>query len=212
MNPTEKLQELFLKFPGIGPKQASRFIYYLLRSKNEYKNELARNIEALKDSANICKECLRVYSNTNKENILCSICSDNSRNQNTLMIVVKELDLEAIEKTNTYHGKYFILGNVLPFLTEKPSELINIKELVNLIHNKLTKENLEDKDKLKEIILALPATEEGENTIQYLKKTLAQIVGIDKVKISSLARGISTGLDLEYVDKNTFQEAFNHRG
>lgn len=247
MNPSEKLQELFLKFPGIGPKQAARFVYYLLRTKNEYKSELAKNIEALKDSANICKRCLRVYSNN--KNIsplnntgLCDICANPNRDNQKLMIIVKELDIDAIEKTGFYNGKYFVLGNVLPFLTEKPSEVINIRELVNLIHNDLKENNqsqtlIKKKDlhtnehieedtslgeageqsepnglKISEIIFALPATDEGENTINYLKKTLSQIVGIAEVKMSTLARGLSTGLDIEYVDKNTFKEAFTHRG
>lgn len=209
MNPSEKLQELFLKFPGIGPKQAARFVYYLLRTKNEYKSELARNIEALKDSANICIKCLRVFSKNGANTSLCSICENINRDNEKLMIIVKELDIDAIEKTGFYNGKYFVLGNVLPFLTEKPSEVINIRELVNLLHKNL--QNVEEEKKISEIIFALPATDEGENTINYLKKTLSQIVGIDKVKMSTLARGLSTGLDIEYVDKNTFKEAFNHR-
>ena len=93
MNPSEKLQELFLKFPGIGPKQAARFVYYLLRTKNEYKNDLAKNIEALKDSANICKRCLRVYSNN--KNIsplnntgLCDICANPNKDNQKLMIIL----------------------------------------------------------------------------------------------------------------------------
>ncbi len=214
MNPSEKLQELFLKFPGIGPKQAARFVYYLLRTKNEYKSELAKNIEALKDSANICKRCLRVYSNN--KNIsplnntgLCDICANPNKDNQKLMIIIKELDIDAIEKTGFYNGKYFVLGNILPFLTEKPSEVINIRELVNLLHTNLQNENKEER--IKEIIFALPATDEGENTINYLRKTLSQIVGISEVKLSTLARGLSTGLDIEYVDKNTFKEAFNHR-
>ncbi len=210
MNPSEKLQELFLKFPGIGPKQAARFVYYLLRAKNEYKSELAKNIDALKDSANICTKCLRVFSKNGNNISLCNICENKSRDNKTLMIIVKELDIDAIEKTGFYNGKYFVLGNVLPFLTEKPSEVINIRELVNLLHTNLQNEN--EEYKISEIIFALPATDEGENTINYLRKTLSQIVGIDKVKMSTLARGLSTGLDIEYVDKNTFKEAFNHRG
>lgn len=208
MNPTEKLQELFLKFPGIGPKQAARFVYFLLRQKESYKIELAKNIEMLKDSSHICESCLRVFSKLkNQEKKLCSICEDESRDSKSLMIVVKELDIDAIEKTGFYHGKYFVLGSVLPFLTEKPTDIINIRELVNLIHA-----NLQNGDKnISEIIFALPATDEGENTINYLKKTLSQIVGIETVKMSTLARGLSTGLDIEYVDKNTFKEAFNHR-
>ncbi|MEA4910630.1 Recombination protein RecR [bioreactor metagenome] len=212
MNPSEKLQELFLKFPGIGPKQAARFVYFLMREKNNYKQDLARNIEALKDSSNICEKCLRVFSkyNNQKDSSICDICANSMRDKKSLMIVVKELDIDAIEKTKFYNGKYFVLGNLLPFLTEKPSEVINIRELVNLIHNDLQKE--EKTENLEEIIFALPATDEGENTINYLKKTLAQIVGIENVRMSTLARGLSSGLDIEYVDKNTFKEAFEHRG
>lgn len=208
MNPTEKLQELFLKFPGIGPKQAARFVYFLLRQKEDYKIELAKNIEMLKDSSHVCDSCLRIFSKSkNKENKLCSICEDDSRDSKSIMIVVKELDIDAIEKTGFYNGKYFVLGSVLPFLTEKPTDIINIRELVTLIHK-----NLQDTEKgITEIIFALPATDEGENTINYLKKTLSQVVGIESVKMSTLARGLSTGLDIEYVDKNTFKEAFNHR-
>jgi recombination protein RecR len=211
MNPTEKLQELFLKFPGIGPKQAARFVYFLLREKSNYKVELAKNIEALKDSSHICDKCLRVFSKSNNGNDykLCDICNNKNRDNSSLMIIVKELDIDAIEKTGFYNGKYFVLGNILPFLTEKPSEIINIRELVNLIHTNIQNENKEEK--IKEIIFALPATDEGENTIEYLKKTLSQIVGIEKIKMSTLARGLSTGLDIEYVDRNTFKEAFTHR-
>lgn len=209
MNPSEKLQELFLKFPGIGPKQAARFVYFLMREKNNYKQELAKNIEALKDSANICERCLRVFSKNGKATSLCDICANNMRDNKSLMIVVKELDIDAIEKTHFYNGKYFVLGNVLPFLIEKPSEIINIRELVNLIHNNL--KNSETEEKIEEIIFAIPATDEGENTINYLKKTLSQIVGIDNIKMSTLARGLSSGLDIEYVDKNTFKEAFDSR-
>lgn len=209
MNPTEKLQEMFLKFPGIGPKQAARFVYFLLRSRTDYKVELAKNIEMLKDSSHICEKCLRVFSKSHNvnEKRLCDICDNKNRDAGSLMIVVKELDIDAIEKTGFYNGKYFVLGSVLPFLTEKPSEIINIRELVNLIHSDLQNE----KEKINEIIFALPATDEGENTIEYLKKTLSQVVGIENVKMSTLARGLSTGLDIEYVDKNTFQQAFTHR-
>ena len=116
----------------------------------------------LKDSSHICESCLRVFSKLkNQENKLCSICEDDTRDSKSLMIVVKELDIDAIEKTGFYHGKYFVLGSVLPFLTEKPTDILNIRELVNLIHS-----NLQNGDKnISEIIFALPATDEGENTI-----------------------------------------------
>jgi len=218
MNPTKKLQELFLKFPGIGPKQAARFVYFLLRESADYKNELAQNIEYLKNTAHVCNKCLRIFGETNyyQEKDICEICHDSNRDGKYLMILIKELDIDAIEKTNLYHGKYFVLGSTLPFLnSQKPSEILNVRELVKLISENLNSQNPNSKnnttEKISEIIFAIPATDEGEHTIDYLKKTLAQIVGIQKIKMSTLARGLSTGLDLEYVDKNTFNQAFQHR-
>jgi len=216
MNPTERLQELFLKFPGIGPKQSAKFVYFLLRAKAEYKIELAKNIEYLKNTSSVCEKCLRVFSKQNSLNsiTICEICINKHRDASQLMIITKDFDMDAIEKTNLYNGRYFILGNILPFLTEKPSEVIHIRELVKLLSENLTKEDteeLETDNKIQEIIFAMPASDEGDNTIDYIKKTLAQIVGIEKIKMSKLARGLSTGLDIEYVDKNTFKEAFTHR-
>jgi len=237
MNSTKKLQELFLKFPGIGPKQAARFVYFLLRENADYKNELAQNIEYLKNTAHVCKQCLRIFGETNyyQQKDICEICHDDNRDGKSLMILIKELDIDAVERTNLYHGKYFVLGSTLPFLnSQKPSAILNIRELVKLISENLNSQNLNSKnitkdttkntiknvgekeninstEKISEIIFAIPASDEGEHTIDYLKKTLAQIVGIQKIKMSTLARGLSTGLDLEYVDKNTFNQAFQHR-
>ena len=130
------------------------------------------------------------------------------------MIVEKELDVDAIERTGSYSGKYFVLGGLLPFLADKPTEIIKIRELTNLIHRKLQSLSpiSENKNEHRlEIVYALPVTDEGDHTIEYLSQTLSQIVGIDKAKISILARGLSSGLDIEYVDRDTFFEAYKRR-
>ena len=205
MNPN--LVELFQKLPGIGPKQATRFVYYLMRSNDKYKDSLIKEINNIKLEARECPVCYRYhnYNNHDKANLdLCSICIDKNRDDNILMIVEKELDIDAIERTGSYNGKYFALGSVLPFLSDKPTEIIKIRELTNLIHKKLQSLPLE-------IVYALPVTDEGDNTIEYLNKTLSQLVGIEKVKISILARGLSSGLDIEYVDRDTFFEAYKRR-
>lgn len=121
------------------------------------------------------------------------------------MIVEKELDLDAIEKTSSYNGLYFILGGLVPPLADKPTEIIRIRELTSLIHSLLSTETI------KEIIFALPVTDYGDNTQEYVQKTVKQIVGIDKVKLSHLARGLSSGLEIEYVDKVTFKQALERR-
>lgn len=205
MNATDRLTELFMRFPGIGPKQAKRFVYYLLREHSHFKEQLIKALEELKFTGKQCESCFRFFGDKNPEGkrTKCEICSDESREQGTLMIVEKELDMDAIEKTGSYTGLYFILGGLLPPLAEKPTEIIRIRELTSRIHGSLSSMN--------EIIFALPVTDYGDTTSEYVERTVKQIVGIDKVKLSHLARGLSSGLELEYVDRNTFASAFERR-
>ncbi len=207
MNATDRLAELFMRFPGIGPKQAKRFVYYLLREHSHFKEQLIKALEELKFTGKQCEMCFRYFGdkNPNSTKTMCSICEDETRDRSILMILEKELDMDAIEKTGSYTGLYFILGNLVPPLTEKPSELIRIRELTLRVHSTL------EKDELKEIIFALPVTDYGDTTKGYVEKTIKQIVGIEKAKLSNLARGLSSGLELEYVDRNTFASAFEHR-
>jgi recombination protein RecR len=206
MNPVDSLSHLFTQFPGIGPKQAKRFVYYLMKKDARFKDELIRAVEALKSHGKKCTECFRFFGEfVSQSNDLCPICSSKERENGILMLVEKELDVDAIEKTGAYNGKYFILGGVLPVLAEKPSDHIRIRELASLVHTKI------ESEMLTEIIFALPVTEQGDTTSTYVEKTLRQIVGADKLTFSLLARGLSSGLELEYVDKNTFKSAFEHR-
>lgn len=207
MNPTDRLTELFMRFPGIGPKQAKRFVYFLLREHSHYKEQLIRALEELKFTGKQCEKCFRFYGDKNTQNqkSICDICSATTRDHNLLMVVEKELDLDAIEKTGSYNGLYFILGGLVPPLTEKPTELIRIRELTTYIHTGITTETLT------EVIFALPVTDYGDTTTEYIEKTIRQIVGIEKVKLTHLARGLSSGLELEYVDKTTFKSALERR-
>jgi recombination protein RecR len=207
MNSTEKLTELFMRFPGIGPKQARRFVYFLLREHFHFKEELIKALEELKFTGKQCTLCFRYFGDSHEKSssVICSLCGARDRDKKTLMIVEKELDMDAVEKTGSYTGLYFILGGLVPPLTEKPSELIRIKELTSRIYTDITNNQIE------EIIFALPVTDYGDTTKEYVEKTIKQIVGIDAIKISSLARGLSSGLELEYVDKNTFKSALTNR-
>lgn len=207
MNATDRLIELFMRFPGIGPKQAKRFVYFLLREHSHYKEQLINALQELKHTGKQCANCFRYFGDNDPESkkIYCSICENNNRDKKTLMIVEKELDLDAIEKTGSYNGVYFILGGLIPPLTEKPSELIRIRELVSRVYD-----DIEKKD-LSEVIFALPVTDYGDVTREYVEKTLKQIVGIKDIKISTLARGLSSGLELEYVDRDTFKSALERR-
>ncbi|MDB5260361.1 MAG: recR [Candidatus Nomurabacteria bacterium] len=207
MNATDRLTELFMRFPGIGPKQARRFVYYLLREHSHYKEQLIKALEELKSTGKQCEKCYRYFGDKsfNSDMKMCDICADENRDLGTFMIVEKELDLDAVEKTGSYNGLYFILGGVIPPLTEKPSELIRIRELTSRIHKEI------ELNTLKEIIFALPVTDYGDTTKEYVEKTINQIVGIKDIKISHLARGLSSGLELEYVDRDTFKSALERR-
>lgn len=207
MNATDRLAELFMRFPGIGPKQAKRFVYFLLREHSQYKEQLIRALEELKFTGKQCEKCYRFFGDKNAQTakVFCDICDNQSREQSELMIVEKELDLDAIEKTGSYNGLYFILGGLVPPLTEKPSELVRIRELTNRVHG-----GIEGKT-LSEVIFALPVTDYGDTTTEYVEKTIKQIVGIEKVKLTHLARGLSSGLELEYVDRDTFKSALDRR-
>jgi len=207
MNATDRLTELFMRFPGIGPKQAKRFVYFLLREHSQYKEQLIKALEELKFTGKQCEKCYRFFGDRNAQTakIFCNICDNEARDHTEMMIVEKELDLDAIEKTGSYNGLYFILGGLVPPLTEKPSELVRIRELTSRIHGAI------EAEMLSEVIFALPVTDYGDITTQYVEKIIKQIVGIDKVKLSHLARGLSSGLELEYVDRDTFKSALERR-
>ena len=196
-----------MRFPGIGPKQARRFVYFLLREHSHYKEQLIKTLEELRFTGKQCEKCFRFFGDkhADQKNMLCDICASFGRDTHVLMIVEKELDLDAIEKTGSYNGLYFILGGLIPPLTERPSELIRIRELTTYIHKALGEEILA------EIIFALPVTDYGDTTTEYIEKIVKQIVGIEKIKLAHLGRGLSSGLELEYVDRDTFKQALERR-
>ncbi len=201
----DRLVEQFRKFPGIGPKQAERFVYFMMKQNNTFIDNYVQNIRELKSNSIKCTQCERYSTQSFHKSNVCDICSDENRDSETMMIVEKELDIDSIEKAGIYNGVYFTLGGHLPFLATDPKEYINIEQLTKRVISKIKNENL------KEIIFALPVNDEGDNEMDYIKKILAQIVGMDKIKISTLARGVSTGLEMEYVDHDTFMNAFNAR-
>ncbi len=199
----DKLTELFNKFPGIGQRQAKRFVYFLLSQNDSFTRELINLINQVKQETKRCAECFRL--STAMTNNLCRICSDTRRDNSKLMIVAKDIDLENIERSGFYDGKYFILGGLLPILEKNPEEKIRLRELTRRAEE-LAKEN-----KLKEIILALSANTEGDYTADYLTNYLSNLPKDHNIKISLLGRGLSTGTELEYSDSDTIRNALKNR-
>ena len=192
-----RLIEIFLKFPGIGPRQAKRFAYFLAGQDAKFLKDFADNILEIKKDIKQCDSCFRFYAGPQ-----CEICSNINRDKNLLMIVEKDVDLENIEKAGIYNGKYFVLGGVMS-LTNNNLDKLRIKELFNKIKKELPKE----------IILAVSATAEGENTSLYIEKILEPLRQTQgkPIKITRLGRGLSTGTELEYSDNETISNALKNR-
>ncbi|MDD4988946.1 MAG: toprim domain-containing protein [Candidatus Pacebacteria bacterium] len=201
-NVIDKLTEYFRKFPGIGPRQAKRFVYSLLTSSDTYRKELSALILELKNDIAVCQSCFRFFAVNGSGRNLCPICADPNRDNSTLLIVMRDVDLENLEKSHVYHGKYFVLGGGVPILAESPEKNVRTKELLEII-KKMTA--------LKEIVMAMSLTAEGENTEEYLRKILAGAQSERKIKLSTLGRGLSTGTELEYSDTETLKSAFQNR-
>ncbi|PIP73184.1 MAG: recombination protein RecR [Candidatus Lloydbacteria bacterium CG22_combo_CG10-13_8_21_14_all_47_15] len=204
MNSLEKLAGMFMKFPGIGPRQARRFVYFLLGENKTFRDELSRALSSLSDSIAQCASCRRFFPRP-KTGTFCDICDSPHTDHRTLLIVEKDADFEAIKKTGSYNGRYFILGGNIPILEENPSQKIRARELFDEAQRQATEGTL------KEIIIATSANPEGDNTLAYLKKIIEPLATHYSLSLSALGRGLSTGTELEYSDTDTFKHAFENR-
>jgi len=197
----QKLIDLFSKFPTVGPRTASRFVFYLLRLPKEEVDKLVSSISELKNNIKICKSCFNPFDPSiisGQGDELCQICSNPSRDKSLLCIVSNETDLMSIEKTKKYQGLYFILGGTISALKKADIEKLRIKDL---------EERIKSRPEIQEIILALNANAEGEATALYLERFLKPL----NKKITRLGRGLPVGAELEYADEETLKAAFEGR-
>jgi len=196
MDRVDDLARAFERFPGIGPRQAKRFVYHLLATNVNDRNRLADLIARIGESVKQCPECMRFWSGSGE---LCLYCADSNRTDSMLMVVEKDQDLAAIERTGAYRGRYFVLGGVL---TLSGKGAIREAELIRRVEHRSTQG-------LEEIILALSATSEGEHTAEHLRERLSPLR--EHVKLTVLGRGLSTGSELEYADSPTLSSALQNR-
>lgn len=192
----EDLARAFERFPGIGPRQARRFVYHLLIQSSSERTRIADLIARLSENVRQCPECMR-YSHG--EGLVCRLCADTSREDSVLLVVEKDQDLLAVERAGTYKGRYFVLGGVL---TLSGKGAIREKELIRAIETR-------KKKGLTEVILALSATAEGEHTVDRLREVVRPYR--DTLRITTLGRGLSTGVELEYSDAETLSGALQNR-
>ncbi len=237
MDNLSRLIEIFSHFPGIGPRQARRFAYYLLGKPQSFINDFVKLVGEVKSASNQCSECQRLFidrgngklvpeTSKSSRSTLCNICSDTSRDRSTLMVVARDSDFESIEKSGAYRGLYFILGGTVPVLDKEPEKRIRLKSLLNRVSETITPSatstttasqsaSSSATSQLEEIILSLNTTPDGENTADIVHMSLNKLAQAypaqNAPRITVLGRGLSTGAELEYVDGETIINALKNR-
>ena len=191
-SPLDLLTKQLSSLPGLGNRSAKRIALHLLNNKDTLMRPLAKNIDYVANVIQACESC----GNLDEGNI-CSICRDPKRDRSIICIVSDVSDLWAIERTKYYNGLYHVLGGVLSALDGIGPEDLTINELVENVHT----------NSIKEIIIALGATVDGQSTAHYITD---QFKG-SSVQISRLAHGIPVGGTLDYLDDGTISTALKAR-
>jgi len=203
MDNIEKLAQKFKEFPGIGERQAKRFVYFLLHKNPNYIKELGEEILSIKNEIKQCPSCFLFFQNRNSD--LCDTCLNPKTDKTSLLVIEKDADLESIKRSKTYNGMYFILGGLVPIVTKETPNYVRIKELIKSVEERIKKNGL------KEVIIALSLNPQGEHTDMYIREMLSPIQKSSGINIVSLGRGLSTGTELEYSDSETIKNALINR-
>lgn len=190
----EDLIEALGALPGVGPRTAERYAYYLLRNDLAKSQKIASKLDTLHSRVDYCP---RTFALIEKGQKLSSLYTDPSRDKTTIAVVAEPFDIVALEKTSSFKGTYHVLGGLVSPIDGIGPEQLHIAELIKRL----------DEDKVQEVILATNASVEGESTALYIQ----QQIGDRKLKISRLARGLPVGVDLEYADQITLGRAMEGR-
>ena len=188
----ENLISALKVLPGVGPKTAKRMALSLLSTNKDGAELISNSIKVALDTIRPCK-CCGVINDLE----ICNICSSDTRDNNLLCIVESTSDLFSIEETREYSGKYFVLNGLLSPIENIGPDDLRISKLIEICNER----------NVKEVIIALNSTLEGEATSYYLLDK----IGRPDIKISKLAQGVPAGGDLNYVDNNTLKQAFSWR-
>lgn len=180
------------RLPGIGKKTALRLALHLLREDGSRTEALARSLQQLREKIIFCRRCHNI-----SDHEICAICSNPRRDEGLLCVVEDMRDVMAIERTASFHGLYHVLGGVInPVEGVSPNDL-NINALIQRM----------EEERFREVIMALPATIEGDTTAYYLFRQISK----ENLKITSIAKGVAIGDALEYADEITLGRSILNR-
>lgn len=190
----EDVIEALRTLPGVGPRSAERYAYYLLRSHPNNSKKLSQSLEGLHSGIGYCKKTFALIP---KDQELSDLYTDPRRDKQIVAVVAEPFDVVALENTGSFHGTYHVLGGLISPIDGVGPDELTISQLIKRI----------DEDKVSELILATNASVEGESTALYIQKQL----GDRKVALTRLARGLPIGVDLEYADQITLSRALEGR-
>lgn len=192
----EEAIEALGMLPGVGPKTAERYAYYLFKSSNKVSDSIA---EALKNLHKNVKSCPVTFALIDANEEVSPLYSDDGRDKTTVMVVEEPLDIYAIEQTKSYKGTYHVLGGAISPIDGITPEQLHIGELIKRVND----------DNVKEVIIATNPSVEGESTALLLEKMLHE--QNPNLKLTRLARGLPLGVDLSYADQITLSAALENR-
>lgn len=184
------------RLPGVGPKTAERYAYYLFRSDPKVSENIAETLSSLHQNVKLCPVTFALID-ANDE--VSPLYEDEARDRSTVLVVEEPLDIYAIEQTGTYKGTYHVLGGAISPIDGVTPEQLHIGELIKRVNN----------DNVKEVIIATNPSVEGESTALLLEKLLHE--QNPELKLTRLARGLPLGVDLSYADQITLSAALENR-
>jgi recombination protein RecR len=188
----EQAVEAFAQLPGVGKKTALRYALHVIKNDEQFANLLQQSISKLKTDLKFCKQCHNI-----SEQEVCDICLNPIRDQQTICVVQDYRDVLAIENTGLYKGLYHVLGGLISPIDGIGPQNLNMDSLVEKCGS----------EKIQELILALNGTMEGETTAFYVFKRVSAF----QLKMSTIARGIAVGEELEYTDEVTLGRSITNR-
>lgn len=182
----------FAKLPGIGKKTALRLVLHLLKQEKGITTQFGETLQKMRNEIQFCQNCYNI-----SDGKICTICANKTRQQDTICVVENIRDVIAIENTQQFHGTYHVLGGIISPLDGIGPEQLTIEALINRVRvNQVT-----------ELVFALNPTIQGDTTIYYIQKKLADYA----CNITTIARGIAFGGELEYADEMTLGKSISNR-
>jgi len=195
----EQLAKLFLKFPGIGSRQAKRFAQFIASAPKSYVDALAHSLVTTHANVETCGQCFRIFEG---DSALCGFCSDPTRDNKTIVVVEKSSDIESFLSTD-YKGLFFVFGGLVPITSTAALQGVRMKILAERV-----KKDIET-NTLNELILAFPLTPNGDHTDTVVREQLSAFN--TTITITSLGRGLSIGTELEYADPLSLNASLKKR-